>query len=184
MKKWLFLFLCAASTAFSLQVKGQYMTYILTNDGKYPAATNIVLGAGTALEAIRVSQPTSTGATSGTRSFAELLVPDSPGNSNFSSLGMISEGAVIVGPAIISMTLVYQNAGVFTIPKAWFTFRIIHQPDPFTPSAAVVIPSDAKGPVSILLESSTNLVDWTAALPGTYGASTQQRYFRVRAVQQ
>ncbi len=46
----------------------------------------------------------------------------------------------------------------------------------------VVIPSDAQGPVGILLESSTNFVDWIQALPGTYGTSSQARYFRVRAV--
>ena len=34
-----------------------------------------------------------------------------------------------------------------------------------------MIPADARGPVDILLESSTNFVDWV-----------QARYFRVRAV--
>lgn len=41
---------------------------------------------------------------------------------------------------------------------------------------------DASRPVDILLESSTNFVDWAQALPGTYGTSSQARYFRVRAV--
>lgn len=45
-----------------------------------------------------------------------------------------------------------------------------------------MIPADARGPVDILLESSTNFVDWVQALPGTYGTSSQARYFRVRAV--
>ncbi len=35
--------------------------------------------------------------------------------------------------------------------------------------------------VDVLLESSTNFVDWVQALPGTYGTSSQTRYFRVRA---
>ena len=51
-----------------------------------------------------------------------------------------------------------------------------------TPSNAVVIPSDANGSVSIILETSTDLITWTAANPGTYGASTPNRFFRVRAV--
>jgi len=53
-----------------------------------------------------------------------------------------------------------------------------------TPTSAVVIPTDATGPVNIILESSTDLVTWTAANPGTYGASTTKRFFRVRAVNQ
>jgi hypothetical protein len=53
-----------------------------------------------------------------------------------------------------------------------------------TPTSAVVIPTDATGPVNVILESSTDLVTWTAANPGTYGASTTKRFFRVRAVNQ
>jgi len=41
--------------------------------------------------------------------------------------------------------------------------------DSFTPSNAVVVPDDSGAPVQIILESSTDLVTWTAALPGTYG---------------
>ena len=52
------------------------------------------------------------------------------------------------------------------------------------PTSAVVIPTDATGPVNVILESSTDLVTWTAANPGTYGASTTKRFFRVRAVNQ
>jgi hypothetical protein len=53
-----------------------------------------------------------------------------------------------------------------------------------TPTSAVVIPTDATGPVNVILESSTDLVTWTQANPGTYGASTSKRFFRVRAVNQ
>ena len=52
------------------------------------------------------------------------------------------------------------------------------------PTSAVVIPTDATGPVNVILESSTDLVTWTQANPGTYGASTTKRFFRVRAVNQ
>jgi len=53
-----------------------------------------------------------------------------------------------------------------------------------TPANAVVIPTDATGSVQIILESSTDLVTWTQANPGTYGASTTKRFFRIRAVNQ
>jgi len=52
------------------------------------------------------------------------------------------------------------------------------------PTSSVVIPTDATGPVKIILESSTDLVTWTEANPGSYGASTSKRFFRVRAVNQ
>ena len=51
------------------------------------------------------------------------------------------------------------------------------------PSNAVVIPSDSSGPVQIILESSEDMVNWNSANPGTYGASTNERFFRIRAVQ-
>lgn len=49
-------------------------------------------------------------------------------------------------------------------------------------SSSVVIPEDAAGPVTIVMESSTDMVTWTAANPGTYGTSTPRRFFRIRAV--
>jgi hypothetical protein len=61
------------------------------------------------------------------------------------------------------------------------TIEVSDQSQCFTPSTAVVIPADSNGPVNIILESSTDLITWTAALPGTYGTSTQKRFFRVRA---
>jgi len=58
------------------------------------------------------------------------------------------------------------------------------QPPPILniPSNAVVIPADSAGPVTILLESSADLVTWNSALPGTCGTSSTNRFFRVRAV--
>ncbi len=51
----------------------------------------------------------------------------------------------------------------------------------FTPNTGVVIPADSGGPVNIILESSVDLINWTPADPGTYGTSTTNRFFRVRA---
>lgn len=53
----------------------------------------------------------------------------------------------------------------------------------YVPADAIVIPTSATGNVQIILESSPDLVNWTAASPGTYGASSAtNRFFRVRAV--
>ena len=50
-------------------------------------------------------------------------------------------------------------------------------------SASVVVPSNAIGDVDVLLEQSNDMITWTQCLPGTYNASTQKRFFRVRAVE-
>jgi len=51
------------------------------------------------------------------------------------------------------------------------------------PTSAVVVPANATGDVDVLLEQSTDMITWTQCLPGTYNASTQKRFFRVRAVE-
>lgn len=53
----------------------------------------------------------------------------------------------------------------------------------YVPADAIVIPASATGAVQIILESSPDLVNLTAAQPGTYGAAAgTNRFFRVRAV--
>jgi hypothetical protein len=157
----------AALAAFSVQVHAQYKSFILGGTG-FPATTNLVVDAGVAVQAYRTPYP------------VQLWLPSQPGGQQFTQKDSFdfSVGQIIVGPAMLTL-----NNGFFG-DSVVFTFRFIPQPDPFTPSNAVIIPADAKGPVSIIMESSTNLVDWIQALPGTYGTSSQQRYFRVRAVQQ
>jgi hypothetical protein len=97
-------------------------------------------------------------------------------------------GLFLPGPATLELSV-----GPGHNPSAAFNAILIYrltdntgtgaQQSPFSGSA-VVIPEDASGPVEIILESSTDLVNWTAANPGTYGGSTERRFFRVRAVVQ
>jgi hypothetical protein len=54
----------------------------------------------------------------------------------------------------------------------------------YTPAGSVVIPSDATGNVQIILQSSSDLVNWVPSLPGTYGSTFTNRFFRVIAVAQ
>ena len=51
-----------------------------------------------------------------------------------------------------------------------------------TPSNAAVIPVDANGTFTVILESSTDLITWTAANPGDYSGNTTKRFFRTRIV--
>jgi hypothetical protein len=53
-----------------------------------------------------------------------------------------------------------------------------------TPANSVVIPEDAAGNFNVVLESSTDLITWTAANPGNYGGTTTKRFFRVRVIKQ
>lgn len=52
----------------------------------------------------------------------------------------------------------------------------------YVPADAIVIPASASGNVQIILESSPDLMNWTAASPGAYGpTSATNRFFRGRA---
>jgi hypothetical protein len=81
---------------------------------------------------------------------------------------------------------VTQEAGTFP-SAAVATFQITTPATTtvisnYVPADAIVIPASATGSVQIILESSPDLVNWTAAEPGTYGASAgTNRFFRVIA---
>jgi hypothetical protein len=98
-------------------------------------------------------------------------------NSNEISAGNTNgafNGLLIRGPVRIS----YEAFGQF---NGFATFEITNTEEITSASNSVVIPADASGPVQVVLESSQDLISWTEAQPGTYGASTQKRFFRVRA---
>ena len=88
----------------------------------------------------------------------------------------------IAGPATIQLST--TSAAGDNTDKALCTIKITRAADDIRPSTSVVIPADSSGPVSIILESSVDLITWTPALPGTYGGATQKRFFRVRAEKQ
>lgn len=94
------------------------------------------------------------------------------------NLDLVAPTARYVGPVILSAGL--TGSGFISIP-----YRITNSTSAsVVPSNAVVIPTNAAGNVEIILESSTDLVNWISATPGTYSSSTQSRFFRVRAIQQ
>ena len=90
--------------------------------------------------------------------------------------------ANLPGPAAIKLSIANTNTSYQTPVSSYCTIRITDNPPQLLPSTAVVIPADSSGPVRIILESSPDLVNWIDALPGTYGSSTSNRFFRVRAV--
>ncbi len=99
-------------------------------------------------------------------------IPPSTGSSTANGSNL----PVIAGPATLFLS--GNGPGISCL----CTVQIIRQANLSIPSNAVVIPADTNGPVTIVLESSEDLVNWTAANPGTYGTSTQKRFSRVRAL--
>jgi hypothetical protein len=97
--------------------------------------------------------------------------------SEFTSEAPFKNG-IFAGPIRIELGLNNTNA--------LMTYRLTNAESGLSaaaPSNTVVIPEDIAGTVSVILESSTDLLSWTAANPGTYGASTSKRFFRLRASQ-
>lgn len=90
----------------------------------------------------------------------------------------IGASLMIVGPATVTLT---DTNGVNTLLSLCTIQTSPASGLSFTPSSSVVIPNDNGGPVTIILESSTDLINWTAANPGTYGTTSSNRFFRVRA---
>ena len=84
---------------------------------------------------------------------------------------------IIAGPATIRL----KQAGGTTVPIiATLSITRANSAENVIPANAVVIPEDAGGQFQVVLESSTDLLNWAVANPGTYGGSTAKRFFRTR----
>ena len=155
----------------------QTVTLSLVNNQQYPGgnATNFYVLSNVVAQVIYAYLPTYNG--------ISLLVSLNgvPGAYyGMTSSGPIADLPTVVGPATI--TLSYTNSSIKNAePGVSFCTIQTTTSTSFTPSTAVVIPNDGAGPVTIILESSVDLVNWTSALPGTYGTTTSNRFFRVRA---
>jgi hypothetical protein len=81
--------------------------------------------------------------------------------------------AVISGPATIQFSLDAPNA------KGLATFEI-NRAGIASPPAA--IPQEAGTTWNVILESSSDLINWTPANPGNYSGTEPKRFFRTRMV--
>ena len=106
----------------------------------------------------------------------DLIVSTPTEASNITQPAFLS-GLVIAGPRTVSLVVPSNTSLICS-----YQLESNESIGTTVPSTAVVIPTDATGPIDIILESSTDLITWTAATPGTYGSSTTKRFFRVRAV--
>ena len=119
--------------------------------------------------------------------------------SNYSSY-QSPEGKSFIGPCFVELILedsrmhwiqksnswdpAWDPEGAYALWRCELTDR---QKDAVSssliPASSIVVPSNAVGDVDVLLEQSNDMITWTQCLPGTYNASTQKRFFRVRAVE-
>jgi hypothetical protein len=117
-----------------------------------------------------------------------LLIPSGKVCEVLSVFGLVTWDNGIAGSTLVPANVPYLIPGggsLMSNISGAVIYRLKDNISTITiPTSAVVIPTDATGPVDIILESSTDLVTWTQANPGTYGASTSKRFFRVRAVNQ
>ena len=106
-----------------------------------------------------------------------------------SSMNTANNRPVVVGPATITLvaTVSLASQGNVVTGQDNMICTISTNPpiqcptSPFIPNTGIVIPADSGGPVNIILESSVDLVNWIPADTGTYGTTTTNRFFRVRA---
>ena len=82
----------------------------------------------------------------------------------------------VAGPKTISVSTAYNLVCTYkmTTVSTVATANVASQ--------AVVIPENSNANADIILESSTDLTNWTAAVAGSYAPSTSKRFFRVRLV--
>ena len=69
----------------------------------------------------------------------------------------------------------------FKASEGFITFRITGSEQAPSKKFATVIPENASGNIRIVLEQSTDLINWTTASPGVFPPSTAKRFFRVRS---
>lgn len=168
-------FLLALLCAFAASVSAQYQTATSTGT----ADVSITIPSGQVMQVFNFTHDGDTGFLRLTKNATTQYVFQSVNTAG--GTGNKAPESYFVGPATIIIS------GGSAAAKVCLSYKIFDNSTvagTAVPSTAVVIPADASGPVSIILESSTDLVTWTAASPGSYGSSTAKRFFRVRAVAQ
>jgi hypothetical protein len=172
-------------SAFAGIAKAQTITLVATNGlpSSYNFSTNQIIMINSFISSDAGSAGSATisfnnGLKTQIGSYYYGLNRDSTGGSGALSMAFTGN-AVFTGVTNISVVTASSKA------VAALTFTITTPTvQSYIPANAVVIPTDATGPVQIILESSSDLMNWTSSLPGTYGSTYTNRFFRVRAIVQ
>ena len=122
--------------------------------------------------------------TSGSSGYGNIYYTDSNGSENIiyqyqNSYVPSHLSLEIAGPCRLRVKQTYNTS------SSNYYARILVNIKQFSPPTsakfATVIPENSDGNVSIILEQSTDLINWTAASPGVFPPSTAKRFFRVRS---
>lgn len=82
---------------------------------------------------------------------------------------------IVAGPAVLRLSVATNQT--HDMPSL-ITFKII--PESFPPDKTLIIPQGTAG-ATVVLESSTNLIQWTTATNGFYTGTNAAVFFRIRA---
>ncbi len=96
----------------------------------------------------------------------------------------IAPSWTIAGPATLKAFIISKPENPSKV--AFFTASITRATETQTVTApgVAIIPEDVNGTYNVVLESSTDLISWALANPGSYGGSESRRFFRVRTIKQ
>jgi hypothetical protein len=182
--------LSAAIFAWPFQVVAQTAQYVTLNSPVTPGGTNYAVQSNQLVSLVGYDWANHPPVSGNLADGASIdILPNSVdsyyiGGADYFYVGTASQIPLIV-TGVTNINVGSNALGSFA---GWATFKIITPATTtvisnYVPADAVVIPSSATGSVQIILESSPDLINWTAANPGIYGAATAtNRFFRVRAV--
>lgn len=132
-----------------------------------------------------------------TKNGKTLFLPvteNSPDSAGFSAIGLILAGPLTIEASTSFTNKTSSNSSNVISRPALVTFTVYTQSEfmrtknssvataSVSQTNSVVIPTDAAGPVNVVMETSADMITWNAANPGLYGASDPSRFFRIRAV--
>ncbi len=92
--------------------------------------------------------------------------------------GFFPNGTPVPGPATITLTDYGYDNGFFC------TIECVNAGEAFSSTNAFALSADSTAPVKTTLKSSTESITQTPAPPGSYGISTDKRFFRVKPDQE
>ena len=129
--------------------------------------------------------------TSGTSNYGYIYYTDSndtesiiysiKGTSNYGSFNKLDsdQSIEISGPCRLRVNQTYNTTSSASYARVLVNIK--QYSPPTSAKFATVIPENSENNVSIILEQSTDLINWTSATPGVFAPSTSKRFFRVRS---
>ncbi len=180
----LHLFALIAYFTANLAIEARHITLIVSGSSGASRTSEAIIASGEIAELVGCSGwPTSSPHSrpyliSAIKDSIELNLDVPPFHSASSYPGIRPPTHVIVGPAVIRITINDQVYPIGNQPPAFYcTFKIT--PEAFPPDRTILVPP-GNNQSRITLECSTNLVDWSEATNGVYGPLPEAKFFRIK----